>query len=148
MILYGPPGTRQDHDRAARRAAPPTRASKSTAPSSSAGPTPSRRSPRPASGCSISGRRTVYFLDEIHRFNKAQQDALLPAVEDGAIILIGATTENPYFEVNGALLSRLRLYVLEPLDRRRRARAARQARSPTRAGSAARYAIADPTRST
>jgi putative ATPase len=63
-----------------------------------------------------SGRRTVYFLDEIHRFNKAQQDALLPAVEDGTIILIGATTENPYFEVNSALLSRLRLYVLEPLS--------------------------------
>jgi putative ATPase len=63
-----------------------------------------------------SGRRTIYFLDEIHRFNKAQQDVLLPAVEDGAIILIGATTENPYFEVNGALLSRTRLYVLEPLS--------------------------------
>ncbi len=63
----------------------------------------------------VSGRRTIYFLDEIHRFNKAQQDALLPAVEDGAIILIGATTENPYFEVNSALLSRTRLYVLEPL---------------------------------
>jgi putative ATPase len=63
----------------------------------------------------ISGRRTIYFLDEIHRFNKAQQDALLPAVEDGAIMLIGATTENPHFEVNSALLSRSRLYVLEPL---------------------------------
>lgn len=63
-----------------------------------------------------SGRRTIYFLDEIHRFNKAQQDALLPAVEDGSIILIGATTENPYFEVNNALLSRCRLYVLESLD--------------------------------
>jgi putative ATPase len=63
----------------------------------------------------LSGRRTIYFLDEIHRFNKAQQDALLPAVEDGAIILVGATTENPYFEVNSALLSRTRLYVLEPL---------------------------------
>ncbi len=62
-----------------------------------------------------SGRRTIFFLDEIHRFNKAQQDALLPAVEDGRIILIGATTENPYFEVNAALLSRCRLYVLEPL---------------------------------
>jgi putative ATPase len=62
-----------------------------------------------------SGRRTVFFLDEIHRFNKAQQDALLPAVEDGRIILIGATTENPYFEVNAALLSRCRLYALEPL---------------------------------
>jgi putative ATPase len=63
-----------------------------------------------------SGRRTVFFLDEIHRFNKAQQDALLPAVEEGLVTLIGATTENPYFEVNGALLSRTRVYELEPLD--------------------------------
>ncbi|HEV7918298.1 MAG TPA: replication-associated recombination protein A [Solirubrobacterales bacterium] len=62
-----------------------------------------------------SGRRTIYFLDEIHRFNKAQQDALLPAVEDGTIILIGATTENPFFEVNSALLSRTRLYTLDVL---------------------------------
>ncbi len=62
-----------------------------------------------------SGRRTVFFLDEIHRFNKAQQDALLPAVEDGVITLIGATTENPYFEVNSALISRTHLYQLEAL---------------------------------
>ena len=55
-----------------------------------------------------SGRPTILFLDEIHRFNKAQQDALLPAVEDGTLTLIGATTENPYFEVNSALLSRAR----------------------------------------
>jgi putative ATPase len=61
------------------------------------------------------GRRTVFFLDEIHRFNKAQQDALLPAVEDGVITLIGATTENPYFEVNSALISRTHLYQLEAL---------------------------------
>lgn len=61
------------------------------------------------------GRRTVLFLDEIHRFNKAQQDALLPGVEDGSIILIGATTENPSFEVNAPLLSRTLLYRLEPL---------------------------------
>lgn len=60
--------------------------------------------------------RTVLFIDEIHRFNKAQQDALLPAVEDGTVILIGATTENPYFEVNGALLSRSRIFRLTPLD--------------------------------
>jgi putative ATPase len=59
--------------------------------------------------------RTVLFIDEIHRFNKAQQDALLGAVEDGTISLIGATTENPSFEVNGALLSRCRVVVLEPL---------------------------------
>ena len=62
-----------------------------------------------------SGRRTILFLDEIHRFNKAQQDALLPAVESGLVILIGATTENPYFEVNSALLSRTQIYELEPL---------------------------------
>jgi putative ATPase len=60
-----------------------------------------------------SGRRTILFLDEIHRFNKAQQDALLPAVEEGLITLIGATTENPYFEVNSALLSRSQLYELQ-----------------------------------
>jgi putative ATPase len=60
-------------------------------------------------------RRTVFFLDEIHRFNKAQQDALLPAVEDGVIILIGATTENPYFSVNSALISRTHLYELVQL---------------------------------
>src|SRR6202162_845153 len=63
-----------------------------------------------------SGRRTVFFLDEIHRFNKAQQDALLPAVEEGLITLIGATTENPYFEVNSALMSRMQLYTLESLS--------------------------------
>ena len=61
------------------------------------------------------GAQTVLFLDEIHRFNKAQQDALLPAVEDGLVTLIGATTENPAFEVNGALLSRLRVYALRAL---------------------------------
>jgi putative ATPase len=61
------------------------------------------------------GRRTVFFLDEIHRFNKAQQDALLPAVEDGLVTLIGATTENPFFSVNSALISRSRLYELEAL---------------------------------
>jgi putative ATPase len=62
------------------------------------------------------GRATVFFLDEIHRFNKAQQDALLPAVEDGLVTLVGATTENPYFEVNSALISRMRVYELEALD--------------------------------
>ena len=64
----------------------------------------------------VSGRRTILFLDEIHRFNKAQQDALLPAVEAGLVTLIGATTENPYFEVNSALLSRTQVYELESLS--------------------------------
>jgi putative ATPase len=62
-----------------------------------------------------SGRPTIFFLDEIHRFNKAQQDALLPAVEEGLVTLIGATTENPYFEVNSALLSRAQIYEFRPL---------------------------------
>ena len=62
------------------------------------------------------GRRTILFVDEVHRFNKAQQDAFLPHVESGLFTFIGATTENPSFEVNGALLSRARVYVLEPLS--------------------------------
>ena len=61
------------------------------------------------------GRRTILFIDEIHRFNKSQQDALLPFVERGILILVGATTENPYFEVNKALLSRMTVIQLEPL---------------------------------
>ncbi|HJP35697.1 MAG TPA: AAA family ATPase, partial [Gammaproteobacteria bacterium] len=60
-------------------------------------------------------RRTIVFVDEVHRFNKAQQDAFLPHIEDGTIAFIGATTENPAFELNNALLSRLRVYVLKPL---------------------------------
>lgn len=65
---------------------------------------------------SISGKRTILFIDEIHRFNKAQQDALLPAVEKGIIIMIGATTENPYFEINAALVSRSTVLTLKELD--------------------------------
>lgn len=63
------------------------------------------------------GRRTILFVDEIHRFNKGQQDYLLPFVEDGTLILIGATTENPYFEVNGALISRSRIFELKALEK-------------------------------
>ena len=78
------------------------------------------------------GRGTVFFLDEIHRFNKAQQDALLPAVEDGTVVLIGATTENPYFEVNSALhLPHAHLRAARA-DRRRRRDAAARGRSPER----------------
>ena len=92
----------------------------------------------------LHGTRSVLFLDEIHRFNKAQQDALLPHVEDGTVTLIGATTENPYFEVNSALLSRMRVWRLEALTddevggrrppgaRRRGARAGRIARAGRR----------------
>ncbi len=62
------------------------------------------------------GRGTILFLDEVHRFNRAQQDALLPSVEEGLLVLIGATTENPFFEVNAPLLSRSTLWRLEPLS--------------------------------
>jgi putative ATPase len=82
----------------------------------SAGVAEIRRSVAEAQTLEKSGRRTVFFLDEIHRFNKAQQDALLPHVESGLLILIGATTENPSFEVNAALLSRCRVVVLRALD--------------------------------
>ena len=74
------------------------------------------RSPAAQDKLALHGTRTILFLDEIHRFNKAQQDALLPHVEDGTVTLIGATTENPYFEVNAALLSRMRVWRLEALD--------------------------------
>ena len=63
------------------------------------------------------GKKTILFIDEIHRFNKGQQDYLLPFVEDGTIVLIGATTENPYFEVNRALLSRSTIFELKPLEK-------------------------------
>ena len=96
------------------------------------------------------GRRTIVFIDEIHRFNKAQQDAFLPRVEAGDIVLIGATTENPSFEVNAALLSRSKVFVLrgltaeevagDPRPRARRSPSAASAasRSPIDAGRAAR----------
>jgi putative ATPase len=81
--------------------------------------------------------RTVFFLDEIHRFNKAQQDALLPAVEEGVLTLIGATTENPRFEVNAALLSRVRVYELEPLGAGEVLELLRRARARGECGEAA-----------
>ena len=64
------------------------------------------------------GKKTILFVDEIHRFNKGQQDYLLPFVEDGTVVLIGATTENPYFEVNGALISRSVIFELKPLEKK------------------------------
>jgi len=76
---------------------------------------------------SLYSRRTILFVDEVHRWNKAQQDALLPWVENGTIILIGATTENPFFEVNKALVSRSRVFQLEPLENGDLRKAAEQA---------------------
>jgi len=69
-----------------------------------------------AQAAAAQGRRSIVFVDEVHRFNKAQQDAFLPHVESGLFVFVGATTENPSFEVNGALLSRARVYVLQPVD--------------------------------
>jgi len=76
---------------------------------------------------SLYSRRTILFVDEVHRWNKAQQDALLPWVENGTIILIGATTENPFFEVNKALVSRSRVFQLKPLTNDDLRKAAEQA---------------------
>ena len=90
--------------------------------------------------------RTILFIDEIHRFNKAQQDALLGAVEDGTISLIGATTENPSFEVNSALLSRCRVVVLKPLDASEIARLIRRALDDPERGLAAAQPRLEPER--
>lgn len=91
----------------------------------------------------MSNRRTVLFLDEVHRFNKAQQDAFLPYVEDGTLTFIGATTENPSFELNNALLSRARVYVLKMLDVEALVAILRQALQDEERGLAGRLAVAD-----
>jgi putative ATPase len=114
MILHGPPGSGKTT--LARLLAASTDAAFEEESAVQAGRAEVRAViERARERLSASGKRTILFLDEIHRFNKAQQDALLPAVEEGLITLIGATTENPYFEVNSALLSRARVYQLEPL---------------------------------
>lgn len=90
------------------------------------------------------GRRTILFIDEIHRFNKGQQDYLLPFVEDGTIILIGATTENPYFEVNGALLSRSVIFELKSLDKEDIRILLRRAVTDEKRGMGAYHAVLEP----
>ena len=115
MVLYGPPGTGKttlarlaaEHAAAAFEELSAVNAGRAEVREVIARARERRGGPH--------GRATIFFLDEIHRFNKAQQDALLPAVEEGLLTLIGATTENPYFEVNSALLSRAQVYELQAL---------------------------------
>jgi putative ATPase len=114
MILYGPPGTGKTT--LARLVAATSDAIFEELSAVQAGSKQVREVIARAADRRRTGQATVFFLDEIHRFNKAQQDAMLPAVEDGTITLIGATTENPYFEVNSALLSRARIYELKGLS--------------------------------
>jgi putative ATPase len=114
MVLYGPPGTGKTT--LARLAAEHADAAFEEVSAVNAGRAEVREVIARATERRRGGRSTIFFLDEIHRFNKAQQDALLPAVEEGLVTLIGATTENPYFEVNSALLSRTQVYELVALD--------------------------------
>jgi len=113
LILYGPPGTGKTT--LARVMATSTRAEFEELSAVSAGLADVRAVMQRARDRLAAGTRTVLFIDEIHRFTKSQQDALLPAVEDGLVVLVGATTENPYYEVNAALVSRMRVLQLEAL---------------------------------
>ena len=115
VIFYGPPGTGKTT--LARVIANTTSADFTQINATSAGKKDMEEVVDKAkSTLGMYGRKTILFIDEIHRFNKGQQDYLLPFVEDGTVILIGATTENPYFEVNGALLSRSIIFELFPLS--------------------------------
>jgi putative ATPase len=114
MILYGPPGTGKTT--LARLVAEHADAAFEELSAVQVGRAEVREVIARARERRQTGRGTIFFLDEIHRFNKAQQDALLPAVEEGLVTLVGATTENPYFEVNSALLSRTQVYELHALE--------------------------------
>lgn len=116
IIFYGPPGTGKTT--LAKVIANTTSAEFTQINATSAGKKDMEEVVQQAkNNLGMYGKKTILFIDEIHRFNKSQQDYLLPFVEDGTVILIGATTENPYFEVNGALLSRSVIFELKPLEK-------------------------------
>ncbi len=116
IIFYGPPGTGKTS--LAKVIANTTSAIFTQMNATTSGKKEMEKAVESAkSNLGMYAKKTILFVDEIHRFNKAQQDYLLPFVEDGTIILIGATTENPYFEVNNALLSRSNIFELKPLER-------------------------------
>ena len=116
LVLYGPPGTGKTT--LASVISSTTQAVFLQLNATAAGVKDIQKAVEEAkSAVALYGKRTILFIDEIHRFNKAQQDALLPYVENGTIILIGATTENPYFEVNKALVSRSMIFELQPLSK-------------------------------
>ncbi|MDR1689007.1 MAG: replication-associated recombination protein A [Clostridiales bacterium] len=115
IILYGPPGTGKTT--LAKIIANTTKSNFTQLNATTSGVKDIKETVTEAkTRLGTSGKRTILFIDEIHRFNKAQQDALLPHVEDGTLILVGATTENPYFEVNKALVSRSVIFKLTPLS--------------------------------
>ncbi|MEJ2288068.1 MAG: AAA family ATPase, partial [Deinococcales bacterium] len=125
LIFYGPPGTGKTT--LARVIANSTKAHFTAINAVLAGVKDIREAVAEAQERMRAGRRTILFVDEVHRFNKAQQDALLPWVENGTVLLIGATTENPYFEVNKALVSRSRIFQLTSLTEEELRAVARQA---------------------
>ena len=115
LIFYGPPGTGKTT--LAKVIANATKSRFRQINATTAGKKDMEQVVKEAQdGRGMFGQKTILFIDEIHRFNKSQQDYLLPFVEDGTLTLIGATTENPYFEVNGALLSRSMIFELHPLE--------------------------------
>ena len=140
LIFYGPPGTGKTT--LARVIANTTKSEFTQINASVAGKKDMEAVVKEAKeNLGMYGKKTILFIDEIHRFNKGQQDYLLPFVEDGTLILIGATTENPYFEVNGALLSRSVIFELKPLQKEDIKKLLQRAVTDTERGMGAYHAV-------